>query len=33
VHRARKDLSTRLSEAGWGPADRLQRGETVPRKP
>jgi RNA polymerase sigma-70 factor, ECF subfamily len=33
VHRARKELSRRLTEAGWGPSDGLQRGTVDPRKP
>jgi RNA polymerase sigma-70 factor (ECF subfamily) len=33
VHRARRALSHRLSDAGWAPADRLQRSATLPRKP
>jgi RNA polymerase sigma-70 factor (ECF subfamily) len=33
VHRARKELSHRLTEAGWAPADRVQRPAALPRKP
>jgi RNA polymerase sigma-70 factor (ECF subfamily) len=33
VHRARKELLRRLTDAGWQPAHRLQRGETGLRKP
>jgi DNA-directed RNA polymerase specialized sigma24 family protein len=33
VHRARKELSRRLTEAGWGPSAGLQRATMDPRKP
>jgi RNA polymerase sigma-70 factor (ECF subfamily) len=33
VHRARRDLSACLSEAGWGPSERLQRNDAAVRKP
>ena len=33
VHRARRDLSACLSEAGWGPSERLQRHDAAVRKP
>jgi RNA polymerase sigma-70 factor (ECF subfamily) len=33
VHRARKELLRRLTDAGWQPAGRLQRDETGLRKP
>lgn len=33
VHRARRELSQRLTEAGWAPADAVQRGGSAPRKP
>jgi RNA polymerase sigma-70 factor (ECF subfamily) len=33
VHRARKELSRYLTDAGWAPTDGLQRGVAEPRKP